>query len=216
MLASRVLNDPEISHPFFVDDDMGFNLADFFFDKEFAGHICPTHHIDLPARYRVAREIGEDTLVRSVAHSYVATDRFTLARSAGGQRRFWWDDSFVRTIALEAGLTLLKRSVFEKLALNCRDLLTENAPESYSAGFQGKLLQCFAPLMIRDTGFSEDLTFCHRWVEKCGGEIWACLDEAIMPVGTVEVTGGFIDKIRYDPAPGGARFDSDSEDRASG
>ena len=54
MLASRVLNDPEISHLFFVDDDMGFNPSAFFklldFDREFAGHICPARHIDLPAQ----------------------------------------------------------------------------------------------------------------------------------------------------------------------
>lgn len=211
MLASVILNDPQISHLFFVDDDMGFQPSAFFklleFDKEFAGHICPARHIDLPAHYRMAREADNDAYVRSAAHSYVSTDKFILARMPDGGRQFLRQGSFVRTLAIGAGLTMMKRSVFERMADRCSDLVLDAHPEFESAGFRGRFLQCFAPLTVDGLALSEDLSFCHRWTKLCQGEIWACVDESITHVGIVEFTGRFIDKLRYQQDRSGARFD---------
>ena len=43
----------------------------------------------------------------------------------------------------------------------------------------------------------EDMAFCLRWVEGCGGEIWSVVTETILHVGTDRFVGRFLTKLEH-------------------
>ena len=43
----------------------------------------------------------------------------------------------------------------------------------------------------------EDIAFCKRWVEGCGGEIWSVVTETILHVGTDRFVGRFLTKLEH-------------------
>jgi hypothetical protein len=43
----------------------------------------------------------------------------------------------------------------------------------------------------------EDTAFCRRWVQGCGGEIWAVVTETITHVGQEIFAGHYLTKLQH-------------------
>ena len=57
-------------------------------------------------------------------------------------------------------------------------------------------LQCFAVETGADgLEVGSDVAFSRRWVEDCGGEIWSCVDEAVVRTGTENYVGHFLARL---------------------
>ena len=69
----------------------------------------------------------------------------------------------------------------------------------------GGVLQCFDSIQGPDGLFpGEDIAFCRRWVEGCGGEIWSSVDEAIVHIGQENFVGQYLFKLQRGEALGPA------------
>jgi hypothetical protein len=53
--------------------------------------------------------------------------------------------------------------------------------------------------MPNEYGFtlSEDISFCRRWIEGCGGEIWVNVAHPVTHTGTYNYVGHFIEKMNH-------------------
>jgi hypothetical protein len=67
------------------------------------------------------------------------------------------------------------------------DLLGALEPQRAAGGTAtGKWLEAIKDLRLnpgRSVRLSEDMSFCYRWIEQCGGEIWANVNHRISHVG---------------------------------
>jgi hypothetical protein len=93
---------------------------------------------------------------------------------------------------------LIHRDVFVAIKARFPELWVENPGEKYrSFGLQGGVLQCFDSVQGSDGLFpGEDIAFCRRWVEGCGGEIWSSVDEAIVHIGQENFVGQYLLKLQ--------------------
>ena len=65
-------------------------------------------------------------------------------------------------------------------------------------GLEGGLLQCFQPVQDANGLYvGEDIAFCQRWVEGCGGTLWASIDEPIIHIGQENFVGQYLHKLLH-------------------
>ncbi|MBX6426936.1 MAG: hypothetical protein IRZ09_13560 [Variibacter sp.] len=208
--ASLVLNDPSFTHLLFVDADMGFapSLIENMIavDKPVVGCFCPQRRLDLERLYALRERIADSQLARLVAQDYVGAGSIVFA---GGGNEKAGDTRSVDQLVVEGaclkvreagtGIMLIKREVFERLKARFPELWCEHIEESYARfGLSGGVLQCFEPMPDeRGLYAGEDVSFCRRWVEGCGGEIWSVATETVVHVGTEKFVGNYLAKLRH-------------------
>jgi hypothetical protein len=77
------------------------------------------------------------------------------------------------------------------------DIIDERSPKTFSLSKKlGRVIRAFDFLTVDGMRLSEDFSFCHRWREKCGGEIWANISHEITHVGIRQF------RARYSDVPG--------------
>jgi hypothetical protein len=199
--ASRVLSDESYSHLLFVDADMGFPvpLIDKLLkrNKPLVAAFCPRKHLDIPRLHRFARRFDNADDALTAATNWIAeTD--VIAGKAGTAE--FDEDGFTRVRVIGAGIMLIERSVLHRMREAYPDLWLKSVPPGYFGTFSGGALLCFAPLRDQTTGLfvTEDVAFCRRWADRCGGEIWACASEAITHLGRFAYKGKLLDKFELD------------------
>lgn len=205
-LASVVLEQRAYTHLLFVDSDMGFQpeavLKLLKADKDVIGCLYPKRTIDYARFHRVAQEVENVDQARSIALDYAASEQLqkrAIDTLAGKRLVHVMEHGLIRTLRLGMGLTLIKREVFERMAEKLPDIVvdTKKAVHYAAMGLRGRVIQCFASVSVNNISMSEDLSFCRRWTEDCGGEIWACVDQRISHFGGAEFTGTMSDRIGY-------------------
>ena len=211
LLASQVLNDPRYTHLLFVDADMGFapSLVEHMIaaDKPVVGCIPPQRRLDLASFYALKDRIADPQIARLVAQDYVGGGA-SLDFAGGGAERAG-DVRSIDQIVVEGpclrvrhagtGVLLIKREALERIKARFPELWCEQIADSYGKfGLTGGVLQCFEP-MADDKGLyaGEDVAFCRRWVEGCGGEIWSVVTETIVHVGTEKFIGHYLTKLGH-------------------
>lgn len=207
IFASHVIADNLYSHVLFIDSDMGF-AADTIrrmiaFDKPLVAAACPKRYLawdtlhamataeaDLPAE---ARRSTADLMAAALEYNVQTTrcdgSPFTPRRQ--GQ--------FMTVPAIGTGIMLIHRDVFEIMLAReaarprpgYRDLpLLGAAPLcdffSHLASPDGRIIE------------SEDISFCWRWAEMCGGEIWADIESPIQHFGMRDHTGRYAARAPQD------------------
>ncbi len=201
--ASIAYHDEAITHLLFVDADIGFRpeavLKMLDLDKDMVGCICPARRTDFTRLHSVSRQVDDPRLARHVAQEYVSADAL-IRREVQGVTRYIGEGSFARSTYIGCGLTLLKRAVLERIAEACPDLMSIDTQTYASYGVTGPVLQCFESLKDEKRGIflSEDYSFCRRWTEFCGGEVWVCIDELITHVGMSEHQGRVSDRLTFE------------------
>lgn len=170
----------DCDHLLMIDSDMGFPPtmipAMLELRKPVVGAIYPKRSIDLRRLHSLGGEQFEKALRKSI--DFVGVDRNPLETRNG----------FVRVDVCGGGIMLISRG--------CAEQMVEKLPEivdrvrfrknALTKDFDG-LLTPFDLLKLPDRQFSDDFAFCYRWVEQCGGEIWACYDQQVSHVGNLTV-----------------------------
>jgi hypothetical protein len=65
-----------------------------------------------------------------------------------------------------------------------------------NAGLDQPLFGFFDPIYRADEYASEDMAFCERWRELCGGEVWALVSRKIGHIGEMVFDTPYIEKLK--------------------
>lgn len=152
---------PEFSHMLFVDADMGWEpelIRDYIrFDKPLVGTLYAKRK--MPAS--IVGTVPEGHSLKDVQHG------------------------FIQATGLGGGLLMISREVITTMLEKMPELsdpipssLAEATPELKLT----RIIRAFDKIREKDTRLSEDMAFCHRWMQ-CGGEIWANVNHRISHVG---------------------------------
>jgi hypothetical protein len=202
ILASMALNE-SFSHLLFVDSDMGFSptlIAKMIaLQKPVVGCICPKKAFNYEWFHASAATYENPMVARLLANDYIGGQSAVIAElGPDGQRTACLVDGFVRVQYAGTGIMLIHRDVFVAIKERYPELWVEDPGEKYrSFGLHGGLLQCFDAVQGPDGIFpGEDIAFCRRWVDGCGGDIWASVDETIVHIGQENFLGQYLLKLQ--------------------
>ncbi len=204
VLASEVLHDPSMTHLLLVDPDMGFGPAliakMLAFGKPVVGAIYPEKKRSYD-RFRQIVNTGVGVVQAEVAAlDYVhAGDALVRRPGRDGRDEIEVVDGFVRVTRAGTGLLLVAREALETLRERL-PALWKAEPEDWVRGIgleEGGFLQCFSvETGVDGLEVGSDVAFSRRWVEGCGGEIWSCVDEAVVRSGTDTYIGHFLSRLQ--------------------
>lgn len=191
LMASIVLDRKDISHLLFIDSDMGFEpklIPEMIaFDKPVVSILAPQRHLDM----KMVQDAPKRPTAKEV--QYIA-NRYVHPALIRGEQGFLVRDGFVQVSETGCGVMLIKREVFEQMALLPGMVIENFTPPDER--FPRRLLNCFR-VTHDDTGLliGEDFSFCHRWTRQCGGEIWANIANEITHTGVYNFKGRFADLL---------------------
>jgi hypothetical protein len=203
--ASRVLNDQSYTHLLFVDSDMGFapSLVEHMIalDKPVVGCIYPKRALDLKRLSEILKQVDNPQLARMIAQDYVGAGTALGLNGDQSIDQLVIEGPAVRVLHAGTGVMLIQRRVFEDIRNAYPDLWVDQPGAYVGLGHKGGVLQCFESLVNQD-GFyvGEDVSFCHRWREGCGGEIWSVVTETIVHKGPDLFVGRYLTKLEYGAA----------------
>jgi hypothetical protein len=186
LISNFYFNKKDCSHILMVDCDMGFPAelvgAMLAFDKPVVGVIYPKRQVDLRKLHAQADMPFERALARSL--DFVGSIR--QPRTISG--------SFMRMDWCGAGILLISRQCVDAMVASLPEIVDDGTFRSYAFGPRFKsFLTPFDKIRTNAAELPEDKAFCSRWVEGCGGEIWACCDRKISHVGTLTVSAAYSD-----------------------
>jgi len=203
VFASRMLEHEHYTHLLMIDADMGFP-ADLVprmlaFDKDVCASVYPKRALDLDRLINTARAMPEDTpemRQRAIAAAYEFVCEGDLGFvSEGTERRLNIDRGFVRGTGAGAGIMLIKRRVLEQMLQRYPELVAPSVPGGATT-LTKIFFQPFNEYRLEDGHvLSEDLSFCRRWTQDMGGEMWLNVDVGYVHHGTFRHRAGFFDKL---------------------
>lgn len=177
VLATRFLERRELSHMFFVDDDMagpGELCARLLAaDKPVIGPIAARRAFH-PERIDKALSEGATPKQAFMA----AQDWIVVPAQSPNQ-------PLVKVESLGFGAVLLRRDALELM-------VEKKAATSYPFNSQSFYGFFRLPLILPNP-VSEDVSFYRRWRIDCGGEVWATTDTPIMHIGDFAYGGRYGD-----------------------
>jgi hypothetical protein len=201
--ATRVLENPSITHLLFIDADVGFGpeairrMIDF--DHDVVGCFYPRREFDLDRLHGISRQVDNPKTAWMIAQDYV-TGALIRDDLGNGQTGYVVTNGFVQARQIGMGLTLIKRSVLERMRDAYPELLAPATRRYRELGVREQVLQAFESMPNEDGVYvSEDLSFCERW-RRIGGEIWVCVDEVITHVGRMAFEGRYLDRLAFESA----------------
>ena len=190
VMASKALFDASFTHLLFVDTDMGFNagVVKRLIDADVDVIGCAYPYRTIPLHEPVSAD--GDSFRKAI--SQVVPYAVTLKRGA--------DLKVVNGVcevqSIGTGLLLISKKTLETMSAQGR-------VGSYKSGFPydqwysgSNYYGFFEHLKVDGTFLGEDYSFCYRWVNYCGGKIFALVDEEIMHVGSLPVLGRFLDRLK--------------------
>ena len=190
VLLTHWFDKTDASHLLFVDADMGFEPQLIFdmvdFDKPVVGAVYPKRQIDLD---RFAKAIAAG---KSVEKAEAGAHEFIVQKPSRGTAH----KGFMRVDSCGTGILLVQRACIELMLGKMPDIVDNRPPSALSLSKEpGRLIRAFEFLTVEGMRLSEDYSFCYRWREKCGGEVWANISHEITHVGIRHF------KARYSDAP---------------
>ncbi|MEM1299492.1 MAG: hypothetical protein AAGH68_09435 [Pseudomonadota bacterium] len=208
IFASHVLASDRFTHLLFIDSDMGFHADTIVglleLDRPVVACACPKRHLGWDTLRDGADSEADDRpkdqrrstpdLIDTLLDYNVDTSRFD-----GSPWEAKREGRFLSVPAVGTGIMLIRRDVFE--TMRDRDVAPvrsgyKNLPLVGTAA----LHDFFGPIMIPDGSLteSEDISFCKRWVEDCGGEIWADIESRILHFGMRGHSGRYLPRALMD------------------
>jgi hypothetical protein len=178
---------PDYSHILFIDDDTGYDpaLISEMLDlgEPVVGTIYPKRYVDLRKLHAAKGLPYEKALAQSL--EFVGELRKPLERRG----------DFVSVNYCGTGVMLISRGCIASMIEKLPNLVDRRRFKRMPFGRQFE--QFLTPFdKIRTDAFelSEDLSFCRRWIDDCGGKIWAHTNRNIRHVGSLTVSSRLSDR----------------------
>ena len=167
-------------------------------DQDFISAICPKRTIDISKiisdvrSYESAIELQADKII-SINSEYTGVPN---VNADGAKSEVEMNRGFVKAKYTGMGICLIKRRVLEDMVTRAVVEKRENGPHPASP-WPVPYYGFFHKRRASDGQFdSEDISFCKRWTQDCGGIIWACVDENIGHHGPFKYSGAYIEKLK--------------------
>ena len=201
---SRLLLE-DFTHLLFIDADMGYSpeaiqsLIDF--NQPITACAYPTRTMDWSDMQQAARE--HNTLDQAKAHGLKFVCESDLNASViknltnDGKQLTLRANKFINCTQSGTGLMLIQKTVAEQMKEQFPELWCTQPQNPYPAfGKLDGILQVFEAMQNEHGQFiSEDFSFCKRWVEGCGGEIWVNIKDPIVHSGKMTFQSAFLDRF---------------------
>ncbi len=190
-IASYCLARPDYSHLLFIDDDMGFEgetvMALLRSQRDVVGAICPRRRIDLKAVHAAGAAGAPFGEAAALGLSFIAPLTDPPAPVSEGVREL---------AAIGMGITLIRRTVLATMAQRGAAPVRRPAHGRDTLG-QTQVHGFFEPMLdpVENWMLSEDVSFCRRWREQCGGRVFGLTHERIAHVGRFDFEGRYIDRL---------------------
>lgn len=209
IFASLVLAETDYTHLLFIDSDMGFLpdtiLGLLAFDQPIAACACPKRHLSWDRLRQLAEaevdagRTGEARRSTSELLDIALDYNVDLKRFDGSDWQAERRGQFLSVPAVGTGIMLIRRDVLETMAS-----MHVAIPRPGHTGLpllgEHPLIDFFSPIETPDRALieSEDISFCKRWVEDCGGEVWADIVSRIMHYGMRGHSGRYLPRALRD------------------
>jgi hypothetical protein len=197
--ASLLVENKAYTHLLFLDSDMSFEarlvLRMLDFDEDFVSVVYPKRELDL---HRLLRDMApEDSASPQNLNHVISRNMEYNLRPVRKEREFVFDvrNGFAKVLGTGMGLCLLKPRVLTEMILRgaAKKTLDRHPTTQLEKPYYGFFDQ------FKDANgvlLSEEYSFCQRWVDGCGGAIWACIDERIGHHGNFNFYGRYVDKLQ--------------------
>lgn len=193
--ATVVLLDKSYTHLLFIDADMGFSptlIAKMIeLGKPVVGCVYPQRRFDWDAMSAALARGSSFEAARIAGQPFVLEPHPGALASPDGRNQMARTGGFVRADRAGTGIMLIERGVFEIMRARFPELW---APAE-GTGAEGGMFQPFAPLNTPENiWLGEDVSFCLRWTQGCGGELWVNVAEPVSHLGSCEYKGSLLAK----------------------
>jgi hypothetical protein len=187
LISNFYFNKPDCTHLLMVDTDMGFGddlvTAMLALDQPVVGAIYPRRGIDL-RRLHALRDLPFEA---AYARSLDFVGKVLQPPRQSGD--------FVRMESCGTGILLVSRACVTRMIECLPDIVDTKAFRTlpFTSGLDA-FLTPFDRIRTADAEYAEDMSFCRRWTQDCGGEIWASFRHRISHAGAFTVTASLADR----------------------
>jgi hypothetical protein len=193
--AHVLLGQPHFTHLLMIDSDMSVE-----------GHtICRLLRCDKPvvAGAYSQRRMDLDVFAQVARDPHLAlTDLTALSMEYNiapepepGTRQIKITDGMCRVRHVALGCAAIRRDAFETLISAG---IARARPNHFlqKSGFKGPFYNFFGEITLENgDSLSEDYSFCKRWLDLAGNEIWAVIDESIGHVGDMVFGAPYLNRL---------------------
>jgi len=187
LISDFFYNYPELTHLLFLDDDMGFEpslIAEMIALKEpLVGTIYPKRKVDLE-KLHAAKDLA---FGKALARATEFIGEIRQPMEGKGK--------FVSVNHCGTGIMLISRACIETMLAKLPALV--DTARFRGMPFADKFTRFITPFdkIKTDTAeWSEDYSFCRRWVVDCGGKIWAHASADIRHAGALIVKAKYSER----------------------
>lgn len=178
-LATLFLEDEACTHLFFIDSDMSFSgdLCHRLMktDRDVIGAACPRREMDmrlLAQRFQSGSKDFNAALAFSMKYNVkLGTDELSVR------------NGLCEVEGVGTGAMVIKRNVFQTMLDKGVASRRDNQDSGKFVGLAGGIGDFFERIRGEKSLISEDLSFCHKWRNSCGGKVWALVDQDVGHVG---------------------------------
>ena len=191
LISEFYYGNPSCTHILFIDNDMGFDanliLRMLEFNKDVVGVIAPRREINLETLHQSGDLPFEKALAKSVEFLV------TLVRS-NTQHKV--EKGFIEVESCGTGILLISRKCIDQMIERCPEIIEKKSFLNFPfAKHLSQFITPFKRITEGDRLVGEDISFCIRWVQECGGKIYANIDSDIQHSGNFTVKSKFIHRI---------------------
>ena len=176
LISNFYFNLPQCSHILFIDNDMGFESSLITRmvaqNKEVVGVVAPKRNINM----RQLHSNGGLSYEKALSKATDFVVHMQEDRPLSGIK-----DGFVEVDGVGTGILLISRSCITQMIDKCPDIVEDNPYPSLTAA--ENLEKVLTPFKKVNGVYMEDISFCYRWTQLCGGKIYANVDSTIQHVG---------------------------------
>lgn len=180
LVSNFFYNKKDCSHLLFLDADMGFPhrlISEMVaLGEPLVGVVYPKRSINLARLHSLSGQPFARAYARSC--SFIGTPGEPHPRNP----------AFRRVDGCGTGIMLIARTCIERMLDQCQGLVDECRYKRlpFASKFNA-FITPFKKIELEDRELSEDLSFCHRWTQACGGLIYANVTSDIEHVGSFTV-----------------------------
>jgi hypothetical protein len=200
-LISMFLARKEFSHLLFWDADMGVQAASLISllqaNKPLSGLIYHKKRLDWPAIRKLAQTLPPTADLQSCIYDYnvqyphQTVDNEVLNIKVSG--------GLTEVSALGTGYLLITRECAETMIAAFPKLkygLPKGQKSSPNYGIDHwAVFNCILD-EENQRFYSEDYSFCRRWIDGCGGKIYGLVDSSVIHAGQMSLTANYFEKLK--------------------
>jgi len=194
--ANLVLDSDHWDSLLFIDSDMQFKpkaiLRMIALNVPVAAAACTTRELDLEKFAAAIREHGDMDRARAEA------SRFNVLRHWGKDRgAVRTRGNFYAFAAVGMAVCLIKKSALQEMIAAG---VVDQRIDRFGKGVELKSWGFFDLVKVKETAFSEDFSFCHRWSGRMRRPLWVCVDEDINHIGEFAYSARYLTALGVKPA----------------